>query len=351
MAITQNTYTGNGSTVLYSFTFPYLEESDIKVSLNGTLTTAYTLANATTVQFNTAPANGAAIVIYRDTDNTALVAEFYPGSAIRAQDLNENFQQSLYIAQETQEFAANQSTAGLQAQITAATNTANTAIVTANAASTTANGIAGTANTALSNSSSAVTQAGNAVTTANAASATANAISAVATSAQTTANAAQTTANTAQATANAALPIAGTVNWFAMNTAPTGFLKANGAAISRTTYATLFAAIGTTFGVGNGSTTFNIPDLRGEFIRGWDDSRGVDSGRAIGTAQSDATKTHTHTLTVSSRIGTGSGDQFDAGWSRHDTITTGASFDTNSGNSLGTETRPRNIALLACIKF
>ena len=51
MAITENQYTGNGSTVLYSFTFPYLEVADIKVSLDGSLTTGYTLANATTIQF------------------------------------------------------------------------------------------------------------------------------------------------------------------------------------------------------------------------------------------------------------------------------------------------------------
>jgi hypothetical protein len=100
MAITQNTYTGNGSTVLFSFTFPYLETTDIKVSVNGTVTTAYTLANATTVQFNTAPANGASIRIYRDTDDSGLTATFYPGSAIRSQDLNDNFTQNLYVTQE-----------------------------------------------------------------------------------------------------------------------------------------------------------------------------------------------------------------------------------------------------------
>jgi len=63
MAVTENTYTGNGSSTNYSFTFPYLETTDIKVSLGGTLTNAYTLANATTIQFNTAPANGVAIRI------------------------------------------------------------------------------------------------------------------------------------------------------------------------------------------------------------------------------------------------------------------------------------------------
>ena len=83
MATTQNTYTGDGTTVLFSFTFPYLETTDIKVSLNGTVTTAYTLANATTIQFNTAPVNGAAIRIYRQTDDAELAATFYPASAIR----------------------------------------------------------------------------------------------------------------------------------------------------------------------------------------------------------------------------------------------------------------------------
>jgi len=100
MAITQNTYTGDGSTVSYSFTFPYLEETDIKVSLNGVVTTAYTLSNATTVTFSTAPANGAAIRIYRDTNNDALAATFFAGSAIRAQDLNEDFLQNAYVTQE-----------------------------------------------------------------------------------------------------------------------------------------------------------------------------------------------------------------------------------------------------------
>jgi hypothetical protein len=100
MAVTQNTFTGDGSTVLFSFTFPYLETTDIKVSLDGSVTTAYTLANATTIQFNTAPANGVTIRIYRSTANDNLAATFYPGSAIRSQDLNDNFTQNLYVNQE-----------------------------------------------------------------------------------------------------------------------------------------------------------------------------------------------------------------------------------------------------------
>lgn len=77
----------------------------------------------------------------------------------------------------------------------------------------------------------------------------------------------------------------GMVSAFARATAPAGWLKANGAAVSRTAYANLFAAIGTTFGAGDGFNTFNLPDLRGEFIRGWDDARGVDVGRQFGSWQ------------------------------------------------------------------
>ena len=81
-----------------------------------------------------------------------------------------------------------------------------------------------------------------------------------------------------------ALP-AGMIAPFAMTTPPTGWLECNGAAISRSTYATLFAAIGTVHGAGDGSSTFNLPDLRASFIRGFDNSRGVDSGRSFGSFQ------------------------------------------------------------------
>lgn len=108
MAVTQNTYTGNGSQTSFSFTFPYLETTDIKVSVNNvvqTITTEYTFPNATTVQFVTAPANGAAIRIYRVTNNDALQATYYPGSAIRSADLNDNFTQTLYTTQETTNYS------------------------------------------------------------------------------------------------------------------------------------------------------------------------------------------------------------------------------------------------------
>jgi microcystin-dependent protein len=139
--------------------------------------------------------------------------------------------------------------------------------------------------------------------------------------------------------------IPGEVKWFAMSTAPTGFLKANGAAVSRSTYSALFTAIGTTFGVGDGSTTFNLPDLRGEFVRGWDDGRGVDAGRVFGTAQSHAVQQHTHSYNTP--LNSPSGSPWGGGAFVTTSATTGGM---NSGNSAA-ETRPRNIALLACIAF
>ena len=115
---------------------------------------------------------------------------------------------------------------------------------------------------------------------------------------------------------------AGSIQYFAGSSAPDGYLKANGALISRTTYADLFTAIGTTFGVGDGSTTFAVPDLRG----------------------ADELKSHTHTYVNN---GTGFDNPNNITGSRYNLY--GNSQTT--GSTGGTETRPRNIALLACIKF
>ena len=146
---------------------------------------------------------------------------------------------------------------------------------------------------------------------------------------------------------------AGAVQYFAMNTAPTGWLKANGQAVSRTTYATLFSAIGTTFGSGDGSTTFNVPDLRGEFLRGWDDSRGIDSGRAFGSWQTQNTNKEEISMTTGSNGSSPITAPNEDGSTYSAWLTSGR----NDGGSRAiilrmdnTETRPRNFALLACIK-
>ena len=159
----------------------------------------------------------------------------------------------------------------------------------------------------------------------------------------------------------------GAVMYFAMQAAPLGWLKADGSAVSRTQYPALFAAIGTTFGAGNGKTTFNLPDLRGEFVRGWDGGRGIDPGRAFGSAQGDAIRN----ITGSIDTGINSGHQlFDEAtatgalaisqrrwktWTS-DTQDGGnnpSAFDFDASRVVPTaaENRPRNIALLACIKI
>jgi len=137
---------------------------------------------------------------------------------------------------------------------------------------------------------------------------------------------------------------AGTTAFFAMSTAPAGWIKANGANVSRTAYADLFTAIGTTYGAGDGSTTFKLPDLRGEFPRGFDDGRGVDSGRGIGSSQADEIKTHSH-----STYGPLTPWYANYNGANGGPIMSGGTSNTSSVG--GAETRPRNIALLACIKF
>lgn len=159
----------------------------------------------------------------------------------------------------------------------------------------------------------------------------------------------------------------GAVFWFAANSPPTDTLECNGAAISRTTYATLFTAISTVFGTGDGSTTFNLPDLRGEFVRGWDNSRGIDSGRAFGSLQLDALQGHFHNQNQGGTTGkytpkfTGnSGANFNARWATNPTDTYNAlsmAIDSpitdgvNGTPRTAAETRGRNVALLPCIKY
>lgn len=103
MAVTSNTYTGNGSNKLFSITFPYIDATDVDVYLNGvlqTITTQYSFANATTIEFVTAPSNGAKVYLQRTTANETNAATFFAGSSIRASDLNENFDQALFTRQE-----------------------------------------------------------------------------------------------------------------------------------------------------------------------------------------------------------------------------------------------------------
>lgn len=140
---------------------------------------------------------------------------------------------------------------------------------------------------------------------------------------------------------------AGAIMAFAMNSAPSGWLEANGASISTIgVNAALFAAIGYTYG-GSGSS-FNLPDLRGIFIRG-SGSQTISGTTYSGTfagKQNDELKGHTHTVTdvdVANSVGRGSGST--------STAFVGTSTTRTTSSTGGTETRPANVALLYCIKL
>ena len=173
----------------------------------------------------------------------------------------------------------------------------------------------------------------------------------------------------------------------AVASVPAGYLECNGAAVSRTTYSALFAVIGTQYGSGNGSSTFNLPDLRGEFVRGFDNGRGVDSGRSINNPQGSQNVSHNHSygnngITVSGAnhnhnirkislqpsianvaITLGSGQGYQIGYATNNNGQTGQAVQ-NSGNlsmsgtvgitinnAGGNESRPRNVAMMYIIRI
>ena len=170
-----------------------------------------------------------------------------------------------------------------------------------------------------------------------------------------------TVADLATATVERLLP-AGAVMPFAQNAAPAGWLTADGSAVSRSTYSALYAVLLTTYGAGDGSTTFNLPDLRGIFVRG-SDSQTISGTTYSGTyaaKQQDAFKTHNHAVTdpghshnIQYYQSTGGGTAAANAQVINSAIGVTASATTGItiNNTGDTETRPANIALRYCIKF
>ena len=159
----------------------------------------------------------------------------------------------------------------------------------------------------------------------------------------------------------------GSVIAMAADSPAEGYLAMNGATLSRTTYARLWAhaqasgmlAADATdktnnpgkFGRGDGATTFTLPDVRGEFIRAWDNGRGIDAGRGIGTFQAQAIQSHTHSFTGNNRVGI-SNTAYGSNATVAANLLAGSPTTAPVSDSTGgTETRPRNTALLFCIKF
>jgi phage-related tail fiber protein len=148
---------------------------------------------------------------------------------------------------------------------------------------------------------------------------------------------------------NFGVPI-GAVFHLATSTVPTGYLKCNGDTVPNGSgtiqgvtadFSALYASLGSTYG-----SAGKLPDLRGEFIRGFDDGRGIDTGRTMGSNQVDSFKTHRHlvpnlTQYIPNRTGvTGPHSKNDGGINVEYTDYQG-----------GTETRPRNVALMPVIKY
>lgn len=161
-----------------------------------------------------------------------------------------------------------------------------------------------------------------------------------------------------QQPAASGLPV-GAISCFAMQVPPENWVVANGDAISRAAFPELFKAIGVTYGTGNGRTTFNLPDLRGEFIRGLDMGRDVDPGRKLGTKQAGEIQAHKHAVSVGRYWA--NEDYRSQGYPANNVHrafrTTDRNDEAQTGGATelvrtagGKETRPRNVALLICIK-
>ena len=139
--------------------------------------------------------------------------------------------------------------------------------------------------------------------------------------------------------------------------APSGYLICHGQAISRTSYANLFAAIGTAYGNGDGSTTFNVPDFRGMFLRGADSTaindpdaaartsvNGGNSGAKVGSVEADGSKSHNHTVNA---VGVTNFAGGSTGWGFYGSGSTSGVVNSTGGN----ETRPKNVYVNYIIKY
>ena len=274
MATTSNTITATAGQTEFSFSFPYLKKESIKVTIDTVATTAFTIPdnNPTTVVLNSGATAGQVIVISRVTSTTATPSTFFSGGAIRSQDLNDNFDSILYITQEKENQLTEVIAGGIADSSITSSKLADQSVGTA---------------ALIDGGVATVDLADNAVTTAKIADAnvtTAKIADANVTTAKildanvTTAKIADDAVTAAKVAPGLLLPT-GAITAFGGSTAPTGYLECNGQSTSG--YTALAAVVGA-----------NVPDLRGEFVRGWDNSKGTDSGRTLGSSQ-EATETRT----------------------------------------------------------
>ena len=164
--------------------------------------------------------------------------------------------------------------------------------------------------------------------------------------------------------------LVGMIAPFGMSSVPTGWLACDGSAISRTTYADLFTAIGTTWGAGDGSSTFALPDLEGAFLRGTGShatsnmADGNDfAGPSVGAFENDSFQGHFHNVQfkddndyfIKSGVLTHSGStqRYHEGAEASSSLRAKASVTdgTNGTPRAGDETRPFNAGVKYCIKY
>ena len=370
--ITNFTATGNEQTLtnqagevqVVTNYFPYLRDADVKVSVKAAGASSYTQKDIVThwtindskhIVFKENVLTGSvvySVLVRRDTDITSSRVSFQTGSSINAGDLNTNSTQLRYSIEEL-----DSNTTVSTSEIAIADDAVTTAKILDDNVTYAKLQDIGTANRVLGKASTGTVEEVQIVE----------------------AMMANNSVNTNQIVNNAVTsdkvtpgvfnPV-GTVIWYAGSSAPVGYLKANGDAIANgsgttqgitTDFSALYAIVGA-----------NLPDLRGEFIRGWDDGKGTDSGRGIRTSQSDQNKQHNHTATSTSSVtdpghvhqieytnsdsGDGRIEESGTGLSGQEptlSATTGITVATATtvANTGGTEARPRNIALLACIKY
>ena len=400
--ITEVTYTQTGSTNKdFLVTFPFISTTDIKVQLAGVTTSAFTIdqTGATKVVMTTAPSAGQKVRVFRDTDIDAIESTYSAGSSIRATDLNTNNTQLLYAAQEFGTLKEDNSvsfTLGNKGDINVNSssdwvinnNAIELAMMTDNSVGT--DELVNSSVTSAKLASATITASELATNSVIEAKIASDAVTTnkIADNAVTVAKIPDSTITLAKLAASIQSMFAptGSVIWFGGATAPTGYLKSNGDTIPNGSgtvqgvtadFSSLYAVVGAT-----------LPDLRGEFVRGLDDGRGIDSGRSIKTTQADQNKDHGHSISATSTISTtnltGNASYIAETWGADGTASgvfsrqtgyhtdnTPSSTDSNDtgrlsidashlhsatvtvsqSNNGGTEARPRNVALLACIKY
>ncbi|MCP3789458.1 phage tail protein [Pseudomonas sp. N2-11] len=163
--------------------------------------------------------------------------------------------------------------------------------------------------------------------------------------------------------------LVGMVAFFDMEAPPPGWIRANGASLSRAKYPRLYSRLGTRHG-SDSPLTFNVPEVRAEYIRALDDGRGVDPGRVLGSWAASQNLLHEHEAIIGKsgehshvldlKIDRGPGDDGNAVWGDEPYYGEGVVSTRADGEhdhpitikpSGGNEARPRSIAFLACIKY